>query len=182
MKYLALLRGINVGGKNKISMSELRLVFEEAGCRNVATYINSGNVLFEADQTPDAIASNIEALLPRRFQLDSELIKLLVLSKDELEAVIKNAPKGFGTEPAKYYCDAIFLMGISVEDAMPVFSPRDGVDKIWSGHGVIYSQRLAALRVKSRLSKIAATPLYKSMTIRSWGTTQKLLQLMIALP
>jgi uncharacterized protein (DUF1697 family) len=59
-----------------------------------------------------------------------------------------------------------------------VFSPKDGVDRIWPGERVIYSQRLAALRVKSRLNKIIGTPAYKSMTIRSWGTTTKLLALL----
>ncbi len=57
---------------------------------------------------------------------------------------------------------------------MTAFIPREGVDEIWPGRGVIYSQRLSAERTKSRLSKVASSPLYKSMTIRSWNTTLKL--------
>ena len=49
MKYVALLRGINVGGNNKVSMTELKTCLEEAGFENVSTYINSGNVLFESE-------------------------------------------------------------------------------------------------------------------------------------
>jgi len=60
---------------------------------------------------------------------------------------------------------------------MAVFDPREGVDKVWPGDGVIYSQRLSSLRTKSRLGKIVGTPAYKSMTIRSWGTTTKLLEI-----
>ena len=60
---------------------------------------------------------------------------------------------------------------------MPIFNPREGVDKIWPGEGVVYSQRLGSERTKSRLSKIIESPLYKSMTIRSWNTTVKLLTL-----
>ena len=49
MKFIALLRGINVGGNNKVSMSELKVIFEQAGMQNVSTYINSGNVIFESN-------------------------------------------------------------------------------------------------------------------------------------
>lgn len=176
--YVILLRGINVGGKNKISMAELKQCLEEEGFENVTTYINSGNVVLDAAQSAGHIAGRIEKLLPAKFKLDSSLIKVLALSHRELQTVVTHAPKGFGTEPQKYHSDAIFLIGITPKEALPVFSPKEGIDRIWPGKGVIYSQRLSAERVKSRLSKIIGTPAYKSMTIRSWGTTQKLLALM----
>ena len=69
-------------------------------------------------------------------------------------------------------------MGIGSAEAMPVFRPKEGVDKVWPGDGVIYSQRLSALRTKSRLSRIVGTPAYQSMTIRNWNSTIKLLELM----
>jgi uncharacterized protein (DUF1697 family) len=69
-------------------------------------------------------------------------------------------------------------MGIDSSQAMPVFNPREGVDKVWAGKGVIYSQRLSSQRTKSRLSKIMGTPIYKSMTIRNWYTTTKLLEIL----
>jgi uncharacterized protein (DUF1697 family) len=72
----------------------------------------------------------------------------------------------------------IFLMGIDATQAMEVLNPREGVDRVWPGDGVIYSQRLSALRTRSRLSRIAGTPAYRSMTIRNWNTTTKLLSLM----
>jgi uncharacterized protein (DUF1697 family) len=62
---------------------------------------------------------------------------------------------------------------------MPIFNPLEGVDKIWPGNNVVYSQRLSAERTKSRLSKIATSPLYKSLTIRNWNTTTKLLKMII---
>ncbi len=178
MQYVALLRGINVGGKNKISMSELKTCFEKLGLDNVKTYINSGNVIFESSKSSGEIARQIEKSLPTLFKLDSELIKVLVLSADDLHAIIKKAPSGFGTEPTKYHSDAIFLMDITPKDALTVFSPREGVDAIWPGTGVIYSRRLSAERTKSRLGRIVGTAPYKSMTIRSWSTTLKLAALM----
>lgn len=176
--YLVLLRGINVGGRNKVPMAELRTVLEGLGFSNVSTYIASGNVFLDADVGAEKVASMIEAALPEAFQLDSEVVNVAVLSRSQLEAVVEERPKGFGDEPGKYHSDAIFLMAIDARDAMAVFSPRDGVDKVWPGEGVIYSQRLSAERTKSRLNRIMTSPLYRSMTIRSWQTTQQLLELM----
>jgi uncharacterized protein (DUF1697 family) len=176
--YVILIRGINVGGKNKVPMTGLRNCLEELGCSNVSTYIASGNVIVEADKRPDELQAQIEAALPESFKLDSELIRVLVLTRKQLQAVIDNKPKGFGEQPEKYHSDAIFLMGIDSAQAMPVFDPREGVDNVWPGDGVIYSQRLSAQRTKSRLSKIVGTPVYQSMTLRSWNTTTKLLKIL----
>ena len=63
----------------------------------------------------------------------------------------------------------------SKAQAMTVFDPREGVDRVWPGDGVIYSQRLSALRTRSRLSRIGGTPAYRLMTIRSWSTTTALM-------
>ena len=176
--YLILLRGINVGGKNKVSMTELKKCLEALGFSNVSTYIASGNVILSSDIHADEIKTLIEETLPINFKLDGELIKILVLTQAQLQAVVDNKPYGFGEQPEKYHSDAIFLMDIDVEGAISVFSPKEGVDKVWAGDGIIYSQRLSALRTKSRLSKIMGTFTYKSMTIRSWNTTTKLLSLM----
>jgi uncharacterized protein (DUF1697 family) len=176
--YLALLRGINVGGKNKVPMAELRTVLEDAGFSNVSTYIASGNVLMDSDLSAAKVAAKIETALPKAFKLHSELIKVAVITAAELEAVVKKRPKGFGDEPTKYHSDAIFLMGVDADEAMTLFSPREGVDKVWPGKGVIYHQRLSAERTKSRLGRIAGTPTYASLTVRSWQTTVALLDLM----
>jgi uncharacterized protein (DUF1697 family) len=176
--YVILIRGINVGGKNKVSMTGLKKCLEELGFSKVSTYIASGNVIVASDKRPDAIQAQIEKALPERFKLDSEIIRVLVLTRNQLQAVIENKPKGFGEHPEKYHSDAIFLMGIDAAEAMPVFDPREGVDNVWPGDGVIYSQRLSAQRTKSRLNKIVGTPAYQSMTIRNWNTTTKLLKLL----
>src|SRR5918997_1136240 len=176
--YVILLRGINVGGKNKVPMAGLRRCLEDLGFSNVTTYIASGNVIVKSDKIAADIQALVEEALPKCFKLDSELIKVLVLSPGQLQAVINNKPEGFGEHPEKYHSDAIFLMGIDAAQVMPVFDPREGVDEVWPGNGVIYSQRLSAERTKSRLSKIMGSPLYKSMTIRSWSTTTNLLNIL----
>ena len=176
--YVILMRGINVGGKNKVPMAGLRECLEDLGFSNVSTYIASGNVIAESDKSVDKIQAQVEQALPKCFKLDAELVKVLVLSRRQLQAVVDNKPKGFGDSPEKYHSDAIFLMGIDVAQAMPVFSPREGVDRVWPGDGVVYSERLSSQRTKSRLSKIVGTPVYRSMTIRSWNTTTKLLEIL----
>lgn len=176
--YVILIRGINVGGKNKVPMAGLRKCLKALGFSNVSTYIASGNVIVKSVKRPNDIQARIEKALAKSFKLDSELIKVVVLSLGQLQAVVDNKPKGFGDSPEKYHSDAIFLMGIGSAQAMSVFNPREGVDKVWPGDGVIYSQRLSSLRTKSRLSKIVGTQAYKSMTIRSWNTTTKLLEIL----
>jgi uncharacterized protein (DUF1697 family) len=179
-RYLILLRGINVGGRNKVPMAALRELLESHGHTTVSTYIASGNAILSSDKTAAAIKRELEEALPKAFKLDSELIAVLVLTRAQLRAVVRKRPKGFGDEPDTYHCDAVFLMGIDAPSAMKVFNPRPGVDAVWPGSGVIYSQRLSAQRTKSRLGKIAGTPAYKSMTIRSWQTTMALLERMDA--
>ena len=177
-RYLVLLRGINVGGKNKVPMAPLRELLESLGHTDVSTYIASGNVILSSDRSAAAIKGELEKALPKTFKLDSELIAVLVLTRAQLRAVVQNRPKGFGDKPDTYNSDAVFLMGIDATDAMKVFDPRPDVDAVWPGKGVIYSQRLTAQRTKSRLGKIVGTPAYKSMTIRSWATTTALLERM----
>lgn len=178
--YAVLLRGINVGGKNKIPMALLKQCLEEAGFEQVVTYIQSGNVIIRSDLKQPVVGPMIEKLLVKHFALDSEIIKVLVLNRAQLEAVISQKPKGFGEQPEKFHSDVIFLMGISVEEAFTVFSPKEGIDSVWKGEEVIYSQRVSELRTKSRLNKIIGTVPYQSMTIRNWNTTVKLLELITA--
>ena len=176
--YLVLLRGINVGGKNKVPMAPLRELLESLGHTEVSTYIASGNVILSSDRSAAAIKRELEEALPKTFKLDSELIAVHVLTHAQLRAIVRKRPRGFGDKPDTYHSDSIFLIGIDGQDAMEVFDPHPEVDRVWPGDGVIYSQRLSAMRTKSRLNKAITTPLYKSMTIRSWSTTKALLDLM----
>ena len=144
--YVVLLRGINVGGKNKISMALLKECLEKEGFTQVMTYIQSGNVLVDSSLKQVEIGPAIERLLSKNFALDSSLIKTLVLTDEQIKAVISNKPKGFGEHPETYHSDVIFLMNISTEEAIEAFDPKEGVDTIWPGEGVVYSQRLSELR------------------------------------
>ena len=171
---VVLIRGINVGGKNPVAMSGLRDLLEELGCTNVATLLASGNAVVDTTMSAAELAGKLETALPTRFKLHDDIVKVLVLTAAQFRAVIAKRPKGFGDEPGTYHSDAIFLMDFPVADAMTVFDPREGVDAVWPGTGVVYSRRVSAERTKSRLGKIIGTDAYKSMTIRSWATTMKI--------
>ncbi len=62
-----------------------------------------------------------------------------MLTRDQLQAIIDNKPEGFGDQPEKYHSDLIFLIGIDSTQVMPLFKPREEVDRVWAGDGVIYS-------------------------------------------
>jgi uncharacterized protein (DUF1697 family) len=170
-RYVALLRGINVGGRNKVAMADLRNVFEDAGFETVRTYIQSGNVLFDATTARKSLEADIERLLEARFAIP---LVVVVRSHHELRAVVEHAPDGFGA--ATHHSDIVYLKRpLTATRAMRVVDIRDGVDRAWPGDGVIYFTRLSAALSKSRMSRIVGTPEYQLMTIRSWATTTKLL-------
>jgi uncharacterized protein (DUF1697 family) len=174
--HVALLRGINVGGRNRIAMTDLRDAFTECGFTDVSTYIQSGNVLFRTDRPAGSLEREIETELERRFGVP---LVVVVRSHRQLRSVVERAPDGFGAEPDRYHSDAVFLRSpLTARQAMRVVQLLDGVDSAWPGRGVIYFARLSERRTQSKMSSIVGTPEYQSMTIRSWGTTTKLLDML----
>jgi uncharacterized protein (DUF1697 family) len=179
-RHVALLRGINVGGKNAIPMPTLKTCFEEAGFANVATYIQSGNVVFDAPSSRQAeLTRRIEGILRKAFgHYDASVV---VRSRSQMRAIVERAPKGFGTEPATYRYDVVFLKPpLTAKTAIKEVSTKEGVDRIWAGTGVLYMSRLDSRATQSRLNRVASLPIYKSMTIRNWNTTTKLAELLEA--
>ena len=177
--YVALLRGINVGGSNLIRMPALKACFEAQGLRNVATYIQSGNVLFAAGRPSQlALTRRIEAALSKAFAYEARVV---LRSFEEMKAVVEGAPKGFGERPAVYRYDVIFLKHpLTASEAMKSVTVRAGVDQVHQGDGVLYFSRLISRASQSQLARLVGTPAYRSMTIRNWNTTSKLLELMSA--
>lgn len=170
--FVALLRGINVGGKNLIPMPALKSCFEQAGYAEVSTYIQSGNVLFSTTGKKAKIARDVASAIEATFGLD---LVVVVRSKSEMLSVVSDAPRGFGQDPEHYKYDVIFLKEpLTAAKAIKEVPLKEGVDQLWAGKGVIYFSRLEAKLTQSRLSKVASLPIYKQMTIRNWNTTTKL--------
>ena len=178
-QYVALLRGINVGGNNIIPMADLKRCFEAQGFLDVATYIQSGNVLFEAGaEQPASLSARIEAALQARFNYDGRTV---LRSHAQMQAIVAKAPAGFGSQPDQYRYDVLFLREpLSVAEAMRELKPREGVDRAFAGDGVCYFSRLISRATQSNLRLIVMRPVYQNMTIRNWNTTAKLTALMDA--
>lgn len=179
-QYLALLRGINVGGGNIIKMIDLKACFEASKVENVATYIQSGNVLFETAETDLVkLAGKLERAVSKTFS--PYQAQIVLCSHAKLKQIVRKAPKGFGSQPKEYRYDVIFLKEpLTASAAMKSVTIRSGVDEAFVGPDVLYFSRLSARASQSYLSRIIALPIYKSMTIRNWNTTTKLLALMDA--
>ncbi len=179
-RYVALLRGINVGGKNPIPMPALKATFEAEGFDDVRTYIQSGNVVFAAPSSSVVeLTRRIEPMLAKAF--DHYDASVVVRSTGQMRSIVDRAPDGFGVEPATYRYDVTFLKApLTAKAAMKDVPTREGVDRLWAGTGVLYSSRLISRASQSRLSRIVSMPVYKNMTIRNWNTTTKLLQMLEA--
>jgi uncharacterized protein (DUF1697 family) len=179
MRYVVLLRGINVGGKNKVPMATLRAALADAGFENVRTYIQSGNVLLESRKAAPTLKREIESLLAQEFDLDPIANAVLVLARDDLAEVIDDAPAGFGSEPDRYHYDVVFYLGEVGPDAvMAKVAVNPDVDTAVAGDRALYFRRLSSLRAKSRMSKLVGTPVYRSLTIRNWRTATRLLEML----
>jgi len=176
-EFVALLRGINVGGNNLIKMSELKRCFEKQRFENVRTFIASGNVLFETDEpSGPKLVARIETVLAKTFDYKASVV---LRSAQQLREVVLRAPKGFGKEPAKYRYDVLFLKEpLTAPVAMKSVRTKEGVDRAFAGRGVVYFSRLVAKATQSQLPKLVMMPVYKDMTIRNWNTTTKLLALL----
>ena len=176
MRYIALLRGINVGGNNLIKMIELRSSFAKMGFKDVETYIQSGNVVFSAKQTNKAkLTALIEKALSEAFSYES---KVVVVSASEIERVVAQAPKGFGKDPAQYRYDVLFVKEpLTSSEALKEIPTAPGIDTIRAGDHALYFRRVVSKADQSKLNKLVQRPVYKNLTIRNWNTTTKLLQM-----
>ena len=177
MKYVALVRAINVGGKNLIRMADLKSCFEAQGFGDVATYIQSGNVLFTCGDAQSArLAAQIEKALTAAFSYRASVV---LRSRRQLAQIVAGAPRGFGAQPAKYRYDVIFLKDpLKAATAIKSVLRREGVDEAHAGSGVLYFSRLISKAAQSQLARIVSLPIYQQMTIRNWNTTTKLLRMM----
>ena len=175
-KYVALLRGINVGGKGIVKMSALKAAFEKLGYTDVATFIQSGNVLFSSAKKQQALAREITAMLSKKFGLDS---KVVILSAADLETVVNKCPKGFGKKPDDYKYDIMFFVEtVDSKKVLATLPLQEGVDAAYPGPNLLYFSRLRSQDSKSKLPKVISMPIYKSLTIRNWNTTVRLLALL----
>ncbi len=176
MIYVALLRGINVGGNNKIDMKELKAVFEQAGMQAVATYINSGNVVFTSDlKSKTKLADTLEKAIKTKFGIS---VPVLIYSKADILSIAQVLPDSWVNDNTMK-CDVMFLWkAIDNPKIVEHVTIKPGIDTVRYVPGALLWSVDRKHVTKSGLMKLVGTDTYKQMTIRNCNTLRKLAELM----
>lgn len=171
--YVALLRGINVGGKHTISMTELKHLFEELGFSNVKTYINSGNVVFEG-KNPDA--EKISTVIEKTFGFP---VPIVVLSANDFKKIAQKIPHKWQNN-TEQKTDILFLWPDFDNNAVLASEPFvEGVDELLYISDALIWHILKKQQNKSYMQKgFIGSNLYKNMTARNVNTVRKLVDLL----
>lgn len=171
-KYIALLRGINVGGNNKVEMKKLKTTFEKCGFANVTTYINSGNVIFDSIEIP--IISQIEKVIKKDFGFE---IKLLIRTQENIENLCDNIPE-FWENNSDMKTDVLFLWDeMDRPETMKLITQNPQIDTLIYYPGAIIWHIKKANYNQSGMHKLVGSRVYKSMTVRNVNTVRKLAEL-----
>lgn len=171
MKYVALLRGINVGGNNKVEMGQLKACFETLGFSDVSTYINSGNVIFETKATAEAkLAAQIEGAIEQNFQLS---IRVVVRSEKNIRKVCAEIPADWVND-RENKTDILFLWPEYAQPETVGLIGTTKVDTLLYVDGAIVWHLKKKDYAKSGMNKFIGTEVYKNMTARNVNTVRKL--------
>ena len=175
-RFLALLRGINVGGRNIISKGDLRKCFEDLGFGSVRTYIQSGNVLFRAEQVKGKeLTELVERGLSERFSYDAQAI---VFSYRKYKSALQAAPDAWGYDDSQKHNALFTLNGITPKQVLAQLSPpKTDIETRTTGPGVIFWSVSKQQLTRSTYMKLAKEPVYRQVTIRNHNTTFKLSKL-----
>jgi uncharacterized protein (DUF1697 family) len=171
MKYVALLRGINVGGNKKVEMKKLAAVFTELGYADVRTYINSGNVIFSS---PKKDFAHIEPALKHAFGFPIEVI---VRDAKNIASLVQKIPKEWGND-TKQRTDVIFLWeGYDSKRSLTLIKQKPVDTLVYIDGAIVWN--LARKNVnKSGMRDFIGTEVYKHMTARNINTVRKLSELL----
>ena len=176
MKYAAFLRGVNVGGNNVIKMVDLKACFEGMGFLNVATLIQSGNVVFETDEKDsDKLEETIETGLSKTFKYKS---KVLVRSSSQIKKVLQEAPSDWKSRKDIRCYIAFVKKPATPELVVKEVVLKEGIDSVKAGAGGVFMTSLLSGLTRSGINKIASTKIYQDLTIRNYNTTLKIAKLM----
>lgn len=175
-KYIALLRGINVGRNNKVEMPKLKFLFESFGFTNVITYINSGNVIFETDQKDaNVLILKIEKALAKTFGFS---LRIVLRDAENIQKLCKQIPANWENN-ADQRTDVLFLWSeVDTKDFIDLIVKNPEVDTLQYVSGVIVWNVKRSNYNKSGMRKFIGTKIYKNMTARNINTLRKINELM----
>lgn len=168
-RYVALLRGVNVGGKNKVPMADLRALAESLGLADVTSFIQSGNLLFTSGRRPDP--GDLEAAIAQRFSID---ISVVLRSASELRSVLSNQPFP-GADTSHVHVG--FLTDKPPASSIKRLDPGRFEPETFAVRGVEVYMHLPAGMARTKVPAYLDTNLRIPMTIRNWNTVSKLADL-----
>ena len=177
MKYIALLRGINISGKNKIAMSDLKKEFDNLGYQKITTYLNSGNVIFETDlEDKNAIKNNIQLMIKDKFNFD---IPTYVMTSQELKELLNHSPEWWGKDDKEIYDNIIFIIPpTTYSEVFNTIGFPNEYEKIQEyKNNIFWSFDLKNYRKSNWWSKTANTDISDKITIRTTNTMRKILEI-----
>jgi uncharacterized protein (DUF1697 family) len=172
---IALIRGVNVGGKNIVKMAELKAAFVKAGFIDALTYINSGNVLFKSDLATASLQTTIQGLLLAEFSIDTPV---MVITATELAEALAAAPDWWGEEPETRHNTFFVSPPATVESVcLEVGDIKPEYEKLASHGQVIFWSAAMKTFSRTRWGSISKYPVYLQTTIRNSNTARKLAEL-----
>lgn len=178
IKYIVLLRGVNISGKNKISMAELKSELKQLKYENIITYLNSGNAIFETSiEDKKLIKENIEKMIKEKFGFD---IPIFIMIKSELEDLLNNQPEWWGLDNKEIYNNIIFIIPPTKYEEVyyTLGKPKEGLEKVQEyKNNIFWSYNLKYYRKTNWWSKTASTNIANTITIRTANTMKKVLEL-----
>jgi len=167
--YVALLRGINVGGERRVEMKKLKAVLEALGYKNISTYINSGNIIFESADKIDAVHRDIEKILKKEFGFE---IPALIKTGKDMKKIAEAIPASWQNDEA-YKTDVAYLFGKidskRILDELPV--NKTFIDVRYVSGAVFWNINRKNYN-KSRINKLIGHELYQFMTVRNVNTAR----------
>jgi uncharacterized protein (DUF1697 family) len=178
MIYVALLRGINVGGKAKVEMPRLKLIFESLGCENVATYINSGNVVFSDARSAKELIPLIEKSIVQEFGLN---IRIVLRDLANIKRLCDEIPI-YWTNDTQQKTDVLFLWNeIDNENVLKKIIINPKLENVRYISGALIWNIGRENVTKGNGVKLVKTDFYQYMTVRNINTVRKLYKLMISI-
>jgi uncharacterized protein (DUF1697 family) len=176
VRYVALLRGINVGGKTLINMKDLKACIDELGFHDVSTYIASGNVLFESGGRDAArLQRKVERAIETRFGL---AVKAVVLDRAAYARIVRAIPKSWVGDAGVRANVAFVRRGTDAKQVVRGLQPDPAVEEVRTTNGaILWATKRDALN-RSVMRKMIGGAAYKELTVRNLNTTLKLQELL----
>lgn len=176
-RYLALLRGINVGGKNIIPMADLRDLVAAQGFTGVRTYIQSGNIVFRAPPTSNkTLTAQLEQALAERFDYSARVV---VIDYAACARIMAAAPPGWGADETQKHYVCFVLGDASPSDVLAKLpAPKPAIETVTPGEGVIYWSISKAGQPNTTYARLSSRAAARQLTIRNDRTARKLLAML----